>query len=265
MRRIFFGAGSLLGATALIGALAAITPTAQAASDGNGSTSAPRQDCAYPADILDLSGWKVQLPIGDDEDPDEVTQPDLTTYAVEPWFQTLPDCGGVQFRAAVDGVTTSGSNYPRSELREMTADGQDEAEWSAEQGTHTMVIDQAITDLPNDKPEVVAGQIHGGDDDISVFRLEEGNLYVTEGDDGRHLAVEGYELGTRFEAKFVVSGGEIEAYYDGELVVTLPADFDSGYFKAGAYTQANCERSDPCSEDNYGQVEVYDVQVTHQD
>ena len=77
-----------------------------------------------------LTDWKVQLPIGAEEDPDEVTQPELATYAVDPWFVATDTCDGVRFRAAVDGVTTGGSNYPRSELREM--DGSDEAGWSAE-------------------------------------------------------------------------------------------------------------------------------------
>ncbi len=46
-------------------------------------------------------------------------------------------CDGVQFRAPVDGVTTSGSSYPRSELREMTDSGSSEASWSSTSGTHS--------------------------------------------------------------------------------------------------------------------------------
>ncbi|HEX2133904.1 MAG TPA: polysaccharide lyase family 7 protein [Actinophytocola sp.] len=234
------------------------------ADGGGGDDPDPGGDCEYPADVLDLTGWKVQLPIGDEEDPDEVTQPDLGTYAVDPWFRATEACDGIQFRSAVNGVTTGGSSYPRSELREMTADGSDETEWSSNDGTHTMVIRQAITDVPNDKPDVVAGQIHGGDDDVSVFRLEGSNLYVTKGDTSdHHLITDDYELGTVFEAKFVVSDGEIRAYYNGELETTIEADFDTGYFKAGAYTQANCDRSDPCDDSNYGQVIIHDIEVTH--
>lgn len=255
MRRILYAAVGVLGAGALVGVMAISAPSAMA--EG--------QDCEYPADILDLTSWKVQLPIGGDEDPDEVTQPELGTYQVDPWFMSGENCEGVQFRSAVNGVTTGGSNYPRSELREMTDDGSDETAWSADSGTHTMVIDQAITDVPNDKPEVVAGQIHGGDDDVSVFRLEGSNLYITDDNTSdHHLITDDYELGTRFEAKFVVSDGEIEAYYNGELETTLDAEFEEGYFKAGAYTQANCERSSPCSEDNFGQVMIYDIEISHE-
>lgn len=222
--------------------------------------------CEYPAEVLDLSGWKVTLPTGGDEDPTEITQPDLATFVEDPWFVPTEDCAGVRFRAAVDGVTTGGSSYPRAELREMTEDGSDEAEWSTSDGTHTMVINQAITAVPNDKPHVVAGQIHGGDDDLVVFRLQGTELYVTNGDDSTyHLITDAYELGTPFEAKFVAGDGEIKAYYNGELETTIEADSSTAYFKSGAYTQANCDNSDPCEESNYGEVVVNDITVTHTD
>ncbi|AUH45140.1 hypothetical protein CXR04_25600 [Streptomyces sp. CMB-StM0423] len=236
-----------------------ITETAVYGADGGGGDT-----CDYPADVLDLTNWYIGLPVGEEESPTNVEQPELATYANDPWFTATPDCDAVQFRAAVNGVTTSGSSYPRSELREMT--GQNKASWSSTSGTHTMVIDQAITDLPADKPHVVAGQIHDADDDVSVFRLEGTKLYVTSPDDSNYkLVTDDYALGDRFQAKFVVGDGEIKAYYNGVLQTTIAADFEGGYFKAGAYTQANCERSSPCSDDNYGQVEIYDLSVTHDD
>src|SRR5690606_10716307 len=91
------------------------------------AATAAEPDCGKPSELLDLSSWKLQLPTGEDESPDEVTQPDLGGFAADPWFVSNEACDGVRFRAAVNGVTTSGSDYPRSELREMTADGSDEA------------------------------------------------------------------------------------------------------------------------------------------
>ncbi|NEE01908.1 polysaccharide lyase family 7 protein [Phytoactinopolyspora halotolerans] len=225
--------------------------------------------CDYPAQILDLTDWKITLPIDDPdrsgEQPLEIRQPELNTYAIEPWFAVTSTCDGVQFRAPVNGATTPNSSYPRSELREMTNGGADHAGWSSDSGTHTMVITQSIKNVPNDKPHVVAGQIHDGDDDVSVFRLQGNKLYVTRGNDSTyHLITDDYRLGTKFEAKFVVSDGEIRAYYNGRLETTIPADFDGGYFKAGAYTQANCTNSSPCDSSNFGQVMIYDVEVTHQ-
>ncbi|MBZ6191911.1 polysaccharide lyase family 7 protein [Streptomyces olivaceus] len=221
--------------------------------------------CAYPADVLDLTDWYIGLPVGDEESPTNVYQPDLATYANDPWFTTADDCEAVRFRAPVDGVTTSGSEYPRSELREMTDSGKTKASWSSTSGTHTMVVDQAVTDVPEKTPDVVAGQIHDASDDVSVFRLEGRKLYVTDGDEKHKLVVDDYEPGTRFRAKFVVGDGKVKAYYNGELQTTLSRKFSGAYFKAGAYTQANCGNSDPCDGDNYGQVKIYGLDVTHSD
>jgi hypothetical protein len=127
-----------------------------------------------------------------------------------------------------------------------------------------MVIVQAITHLPNTKRQVVAGQIHDADDDVSVFRLEGSHLYITRGDDSHYkLVTAGYRLGTRFRAGFVVSKGLVRAYYNGVLQATIPTRFSGGYFKAGAYTQANCDKSGPCEASNYGEVVIYRLTVTH--
>ncbi|MFE2757408.1 polysaccharide lyase family 7 protein [Actinosynnema sp. NPDC059335] len=228
----------------------------------------PGGDCALPSDVLDLTNWKITLPVDNPDQsgrqPLEVKQPRLDGYALDPWFVPTPDCAGVRFRSPVNGVTTQNSSYPRSELREMTDGGSASAAWSSTSGTHTMVIDQAINHLPEDKPDVVAGQIHDSDDDVAVFRLEGTRLYVTKGDTTHHkLVTDDYVLGTRFQAKFVVSGGQVKAYYNGVLQTTISRSFSGAYFKAGVYTQANCDRSSPCDSGNYGEVTVYGVTVTH--
>lgn len=247
----------VLSAAALVGCLAIAIPGAQALAE---------DDCTYPAQVLDLQGWKLTLPVGEDEEPTEITQPELAEFTDDTHFAPTEDCTGVRFRAPVDGVTTGGSSYPRSELREMTADGSDEAEWSTSEGTHTLTVTTAVTALPKEKDEFVAAQIHGGDDDLTVFRLEGEKLYVTSPEDSNfELADDGYELGTPFEAKFVAADGQIKAYYNGELVTTQDIDSDTAYFKAGAYTQANCGNSDPCDETNYGEAVITGLSVTHEE
>jgi alginate lyase len=238
------------------------TAVASTASDGPGG------GCSRPAQVLNLKDWKITLPVDNPDQsgrqPLEVTQPRLDGYALSPWFIPTAACDGVQFRSAVDGMTTQNSTYPRSELREMTNNGASPAGWSSNFGTHTMVIDQAITHVPNDRPHVVVGQIHDGEDDVSVFRLEGTKLYVTKGDTRHHkLITDEYVLGIRFQAKFEVSNGQIRAYYNGVLQATIPASFSGAYFKAGVYTQANCSKSSPCDSSNYGQATVYRVTVTH--
>ena len=122
-----------------------ISETHVQGADGGGGD--PGGDCSKPSDILNLDNWYLGLPIGSDEDPTNIEQPELDSYSIDPWFEVTSDCTGVQFRAAVNGVTTSGSSYPRSELREI--DGGDNASWSSTSGTHTMVIKEKITHLPN--------------------------------------------------------------------------------------------------------------------
>lgn len=223
--------------------------------------------CQYPAQILDLAAWNITVPtVTQDSSEDgakEVEQPALATFVQRPWFQPTATCDGVAFRAPVNGATTDNSGYPRSELREMSADGSETAAWSSSSGTHTLVVNEAFTALPKGRPNVVGAQIHDGDDDVSVFRLEGTNLYVTKGDDTHHkLVTNSYVLGTRFEAKYVVSRDTIQAFYNGRLVTTIPKSFSEAYFKVGAYVQANCSNS-PCTPDNFGETTIYSVKVTH--
>lgn len=221
--------------------------------------------CGSPANILDLTNWKEGLPTGSKGAPTEIKQPKLANYSADPWFTPNRTCDGVQFRAAVNGVTTSGSKNPRSELREMTKGGSDAASWSTTSGTSTMVIDEAVTHLPSNKAQVVVGQIHSQHDDVTVFRLEGNNLYVTKGNDTHYqLVTDNYHLGTRFTAKFVASGGQIKAYYNNTLAATLKVASSGDYFKAGVYTQANCDNSLPCEDSNYGEAVIYGLTVSHE-
>jgi hypothetical protein len=223
--------------------------------------------CSYPAQRLDLTNWKETLPIGS---PTEIRQPQLAAYALPPWFQTNTACTGVQLRAHTSGATTSGSSYPRSELREMTNNGTTNASWSTTSGTHRMHIDQAITAVPTGKKHVVAGQIHDADDDVIVIRLEHPRLFVDiNGASGPTLDAH-YTLGKRFTVDFVAGGGAIRIYYNGATTpaYTLARSISGCYFKAGAYTQSNCSTESSygatCGTGNYGEVHLYDLRVQHQ-
>ncbi|MGW7750788.1 polysaccharide lyase family 7 protein [Streptomyces violaceusniger] len=222
--------------------------------------------CPAPAAAIGLSaGWKLQLPTPNSSgSPQEIKQPALSTYGKAPWFTTTSGCDAILMRASVNGATTSNTGYPRSELREMTADGSATTSWSSTKGTHTMVVDEAITHLPADKPHVMAGQIHDETSDVTSFRLEGTSLYVTSYNTTHYkLVTSNYKLGDRFEGKFVAHDGKVDVYYNGTLQTTVTAKFGSGYFKAGDYTQANCNNSKPCDNSNYGEVALYGVTVKH--
>lgn len=234
------------------------------------TTSGMRKRVAsYPAQVLDLTNWKLNIPLDEDSNgtSDEIKQPKLATYTLDPWFHNNAGNTGVVFRAHCGGATTSGSGFPRSELREMTNNGKSCASWSSDAGTHTMEIEQAITHLPVVKPHIVAGQIHDANDDVIVFRLEGTKLFIGHNGPGGAVLTSNYVPGAKFKVKFEVSDGEVKSYYNDALVETYPVHFSGAYFKAGAYVQSNCQgrKKTPgelCGA--YGEVVIYKLTVTHQ-
>jgi len=222
--------------------------------------------CNYPAQVLDLTNWKETLPTGSSSKPTEIKQTKLATFSVSPYFYPNATCNGVIFRAPVNGVTTSGSGYPRSELREMANNGTTNASWSTTSGGHSMFIDQAITAVPKAKKHVVAGQVHDSSDDVIVIRLEYPKLFVDiNGKTGPTLDAN-YTLGKRFTVQFIAANGQIKIYYNGNPTpaYTLSKSGSGNYFKAGAYAQSNCSKETVCSNSNFGEVVIYNLQVKHQ-
>ncbi len=224
--------------------------------------------CSYAAQVLNLTNWKLQLPTAKpDGSPgvQEIKQPQLKTYRNPPYFFAQSNCDGVGFMAPVNGATTTGSSYPRSELREMTNNGQDQMAFSSTVGTHKFNVLLAFNTLPKVKPHLVGVQVHGGTFDASAFRLEGKNLWITNGDNAHwYLVTNNYSLNTRFLAGYEVGGGQIKAFVNGRQVTSFPSTFTTGYFKTGAYTQANCTNSTPCNSTNFGKTFVYAMSATHQ-
>lgn len=227
-----------------------------------------------PMEFLDSWGWKLTLPTKVKATPDEVVMPELLGYASE-WFRLNGAGDGVVFVAPTDGATTRNSKNPRSELREMMADGKTRAAWSSWEGTHSMEIEQSVDVLPiGRKPVVVVGQIHDGEDDVTVFRLEGnttgdrqvGKLWITDGDRSRgHLLTEQYRLGERFRVGFYVQNGTIRYMFNGQaLDYTQPKRVKGCYFKAGAYCQSGgivTRLADGRAD--YAQVTIYGLRVCH--
>jgi hypothetical protein len=224
---------------------------------GEGAGEAVARAVRFPAQIIDASKWYLTLPTGSEGRPDTVE--DLSTYASK-WFQLNDAKDGVVFTANTGGATTENSHYPRSELREMT--GGEKASWDGRSGTHTMELDQAITKTPATKPDVIAGQIHGTDDDLILIHLSGSTLSVKY-DDGSKKAVldPSYKLGERFRVKIQSSDGHVKVWYNGELKADLPVYAANSYFKAGAYVNSNPEKG--ANPSDVGQVVIYGVKISH--
>jgi hypothetical protein len=210
-----------------------------------------------PGQVLDLHPWKLTLPTGRPERPTEILQPELDTYSDE-WFRVRD--GGVVFRARCDGVSTSGSGYPRSELREM--DGDEKTAWSNATGSHTLTIDQAITETPVVKPEVVAGQIHDGDDDVIQIHLAARRLTLRYADGKKSVVLDdAYVLGTRFTVRIDATGKRVRVAYNGAQKADLPLTGSGWYWKVGCYTQSSTAKGD--APDAAGEVVVYGIDLRH--
>ena len=222
-----------------------------------------------PAQVLDLTNWKLTLPINSDAtiNPDEIKQPQLNTYTNADYFFTNKTNDAVTFKANAGGATTSGSNFPRSELREMFENGKKSAAWSSAEGTHTLFIDQRITHLPDVRKHMVVGQIHDADKYVIFFRIEDKKLLVSVNGGARETLDDNYVLGTRFSVKMVVSNNKVKCYYNEVLKYTFDINFTGGYFKAGAYVQSSCQgakKTEGESCNAYGAVEIYNVWVKHE-
>ncbi len=224
----------------------------------------PAQDRSavrYPADVLDLENWYLTLPTGAAGDPDTVHQPELATYS-GPDFRLTEAKDGVVLTANAGGATTENSDYPRSELREMS--GTEKASWSNANGTHTLSVRQAVTALPPAKPEVTTAQIHDATSDVLAVRLESTNLIARYEDNGRKndITLEpAYQLGTPYDLRIVAANGRIEVYYNGTKKADIPKSGSEWYFKSGSYLQSNPTKGD--APDASGAVVLFSLLVTH--
>lgn len=174
----------------------------------------------------------------------EVEWPALATFEQKPYFWTEGAATGVFFRAPVNGKTTPNSTNPRSELRQMKPTSSEPAAWSNKTATWSMEALMAFTAIPSSSDATrgtVGMQVHDGNDDVTVLRLEKnGDLWVTQGDTTHFDLVNGsYVMGTFMTVKIEArKGGGFRWYINGSHVSTPVAGTRNGcYMKAGAYTQ----------------------------
>lgn len=275
-----------------LGLLLAVAACGVGEPDGDTPTGTftPNPDPKYPADVLDLKNWKLTLPVGREDEVDraaEIRQPCLAKACYDPgkkmydnpafkepysseYFRLIDDRKGVVLRAPVDGVTTSGSDNARTELRELfEADDEGkevEASWSNEDGVHTMELDAAITATPAKYPSVVTAQIHDGEDDVVLVKLRGSRLFVdADGGDFQRTLDDDYQLGAKFTLRITASEGVIEVEYNDQKSVTYERSGDTFYFKAGVYNQSNLDKVPDEDPRSYGEVVIYKLAVTHED
>ena len=135
-----------------------------------------------PGGNFDLTHWKLQLPTDGgvltctNLGVDEKTPAQLEAGFTNAYFYTGTD-GAMVFWAPLNGAKTSGTKYPRSELREEITPNNDNVNWIPT-GTHILDASCKVLQVgPVDK-EVIIGQIHAVN---SVSNLPTVKLYYSDG------------------------------------------------------------------------------------
>ncbi len=196
----------------------------------------------------DLGLWKISLPIGRYARPFEVDPPFVANFSSPPYFQPNAD-GSIDFAAPVTGLHSPGSDDPRSELRQMNADGS-LASWHVREYAQTLSAALTVTQVPS-SGRIVIGQIHADDEGPVLVLLEwrgdqgqPGSLYLSirshPDDPGRPTVLASnvpwgslvtYRINVSLDGILTVTG-------NGNIAV-VPLDpawnVEGQYFKAGTY------------------------------
>ncbi|AZQ62755.1 polysaccharide lyase family 7 protein [Flammeovirga pectinis] len=237
----------------------------------------------YPFEILNLQNWKLNAFTGTLNTPvyeDQISN--LSTYENENWFFT-EDGQSVAFKCYGGYPTSSGSGNPRTELREMTANGSSTLNWDGTKGTNRMEWKVKVDQLPS-SGKACFGQIHGRSSDFDdVIRIQfqgddnqsEGGVrlkimgWVTEenddkeGDylDGDWKLDEEYHFELIFEDSNVWVNQIDESGEKKEIYRFEGCASDYNYFKAGIYLQSM--QNKPFDLNDYGQVSISYLNISH--
>jgi hypothetical protein len=225
-----------------------------AASDGaapDGAGPGALDPNVAPGGNFDLSLWELQEPIGSPGAPTTIPPAQLVgaNGFHDMYFFTDPTDGSMTFWDPENGVTTANSNYPRSELREMNANGTP-ADWPAT-GTHELRATLRATVIPD---HVAVGQIHLGTGTpastkplLELFYHSSGAITLgieqtPAGGNEVENPVGSVPLGTKWSYAIGLSGNTISLVIDGGATQTFAMsstfDQENMYFKAGDYDQS---------------------------
>lgn len=119
----------------------------------------------YRLPKIDLSHWKVTLPIGK---PIEVEPPEILNYAtnktLKPFMYNDSVSGALVFYAYPTTATTANTKYSRTELREQIEPGNNDVNWTFKQG-RSLKGKLAVEDISRDSNgkyhKTIIMQIHG--------------------------------------------------------------------------------------------------------
>jgi hypothetical protein len=221
---------------------------------------------------IDYSIWLLQLPIGSGSSPATVSSSQLAAGYTSNYFYKAAD-GGQAFMDPATGVTTSGSEHCRTELRELTSAGA-QAAWTAS-GTNSMTVSGRVLKVGGGlSGAVTVGQLFNGTDSIPLCELE----FSTRAGGFKLLYEEAKGAGTRtdlgapialntpYTFTLALSSGELRVTVNGKQVYTHAPSASTlakkFYFKFGNYDQT--ATAGAVSATPYTVVEAYSVRVVHE-
>lgn len=216
------------------------------------------------ADILGIAHqplWKLQYGLPGESGIHEVGPAELAAFALDPWFAVTPD-GWVTMKVQCDAATTSGSSYPRVELRELNADGSPAA-WDSSKGRHTLDFEVRVGHLPPNKPQMSLAQCH--DDQTQQIEVLADGTELTWRVNGESAGQPRLPLPVVGTAMRLEAVDGVTNLYVGDLTkpaMTTSSMRQSGvtYFKVGSYLQSNTDH-DAATE--YGSADFRNVRVFH--
>jgi hypothetical protein len=264
---VLAAAGAVVVASALAGAGDALA--AGSAPKVTASAAAALDPTVPPGGNFNLSVWELQLPIGSPGSPTTIGPAQLKGsggYTNPAYFWTDKTDGSMTFWDPESGVTTPNSNFARTELREMNANGS-AADWALA-GTHTLSATLRVVSVTS---SVCVGQIHLGTGGSSTKPLLE--LYYHSNGDvvlGLEKSPDGGQstqtltnvpLGTKWNYVIAIVGGKIQITVNGATTTyPIASGFTAyhQYFKAGDYNQSSSS-----STTNGAKVKFYSLTVAH--
>ena len=207
-----------------------------------------------PGKNFDLSHWLLQSPKSND-DCEEISPSELETYQ-SPYFYTDKHDGSMTFYVESTDCTTSGSHYPRSELRQDCDPSADKADFRITDGEYilngTYRIDKNIT-----SDRTIIQQVKGESGELikTYWKNDnnKGQIYIQENSStDTNLAEVGFD---EFNMYIIVNKGNIKIYVNGENKYDQNVRWNGCvYFKSGDYLQSDA------TDKEYIIVHVYELE-----
>jgi len=151
-----------------------------------------------PTDIIPLSNnWKLFLPVDasgndstgasalDERNKGSHTIRDFSDYENKPFFYV--DNDELVLKAHAAGATTTGSNYPRSELRQLVGGTGKDYYWPIDK-LQKLRVNLRLTEVLNIKSDITVTQIKGHSDQPLAIRYRKGTgIYVEYNESDRNI------------------------------------------------------------------------------